>query len=129
MGCPTKVRLEDSCVFSICCHDPDTGVLTDADSVPTYRVYENETEIPVYGGNMAKLDDTNSTGFYTSKIACTRRNGFEVSKSYNIYIEATIDGDTGGISYAFRILPPYGRTPLSMSLKDKSLSIGINFKV
>jgi hypothetical protein len=50
---------------------------------------------------MAKLDDANTTGFYTEQIACTLANGFEDGKSYTIYIEATVDGDTGGICYGF----------------------------
>jgi len=37
-------------------------------------------------------------------IACTASNGFENGRSYTIYIEATVDSDTGGISYGFRAL-------------------------
>jgi hypothetical protein len=53
---------------------------------------------------MAKLDDANTTGFYTELIACTAGNGFESGKPYTVYIEATVDSDTGGISYAFRVI-------------------------
>lgn len=103
MGCPAEVVLENNLVFSICTHDPDTGVLTDADSAPSYRVYEEETETPILTGSMAVLDDANTTGFYTELIACTEANGFETSKTYTIYIEATVDGDTGGIAYGFTV--------------------------
>ena len=103
MGCQTQCSLGSSLTFSICTHDPDTGTLTDADSAPTYRVYEDETSTPILTGTMAKLDDANTTGFYSEQIACTAANGFELNKSYNIYIEATVDSDTGGISYGFRI--------------------------
>jgi hypothetical protein len=103
MGCQTEVEIEKNCTFSICCHDPDTGVLTDADVAPSYRVYEDETVVPILTGNMALLDAVNTTGFYTEQIACTAANGFEVDKSYTIYIEATVDGDTGGISYGLLI--------------------------
>ena len=105
MSCQTKVGLEDSITFSICTHDPDTGVLTDADALPSFRVYEDETAAPVAGGSMAKLDDANSTGLYASKIACTSRNGYNVSKTYTIYIEATVDSDKGGMCYAFVVKP------------------------
>jgi len=101
MGCPSMVLLEDSLVFSIVCHDPDTGVLSDASSAPTWRLYEDETATPILTGSMAKLDDANTTGFYTEQIDCTAVNGFESRKSYTVYIEATVDSDTGGISYAF----------------------------
>jgi len=103
MGCPSVIELEKNCVFSICTHDPDTGVLTDADAAPAYRVYEEETDPPILTGEMAKLDDDDTTGFYTESIACTAANGFEVGKSYTVYIQATVDSDTGGICYGFTI--------------------------
>lgn len=102
MGCPSDVLIGDNLVFSICTHDPSTGVLTDADSPPTYRIYEDETATPILTGSMAKLDDSNTTGFYTESIACTAANGFEDGKTYTVYIEATVGGDTGGITFGFK---------------------------
>ena len=104
MGCPDSVILGNDLVFSVTTHDPDTGVLTDAGAVPSYRIYEDETATSILTGNMAKLDDANTTGFYTELIACTAANGFESGKPYTVYIEATVDSDTGGISYAFRVI-------------------------
>jgi len=98
MGCPASVEIGDNLVFSITTHDPDTGVLTDADAVPAYRIYEDETATPILTGNMSKLDDAGTTGFYTEIIACTAGNGFENGKTYTVYIKATVDSDTGGIS-------------------------------
>lgn len=109
MGCPSQVEIGDSLVFSICTHDPDTGVLTDADAVPSYRVYEDETDPPILTGNMAKLDDDDTTGFYTESIACTAGNGFEAGKSYTIYISATVDSDTGGICFGFKAVDTESR--------------------
>lgn len=103
MGCQSGVDLGDNLTFSVCTHDPDTGVLTDADSVPSYRLYEDETTTPIATGDMAKLDDANTTGFYTEQVACTAANGYERGKTYTVYIEATVDSDTGGITYAFRV--------------------------
>ena len=102
MGCQGEVDIESNLTFSVCTHDPDTGALTDADSVPTYRIYEDETATAILTGSMAKLDDANTTGFYTELIACTAANGFESGKSYTIYIQATVDGDQGGIAYGFK---------------------------
>ena len=106
MGCQSEVYIGDSLTFSVCTHDPDTGVLTDADAVPDYRVYEDETGTAILTGSMAKLDDANTVGFYTEQIACTAANGFEDGKSYTVYIEATVDSDTGGICYGFRAQTP-----------------------
>jgi len=102
MGCPTEVEIGDNLVFSVCTHDPDTGVLTDADAVPDYRIYEDETGTAILTGSMAKLDDANTTGFYSESIACTSGNGFENGKTYTIYIEATVDSDEGGMCYGFK---------------------------
>jgi len=102
MGCQSEVTIGDYLTFSICTHDPDTGALTDADSAPAYRVYEDETATAILTGTMTKLDDVNTLGFYTERIECSAGNGFEDGKSYTIYIEATVDSDTGGIAYAFR---------------------------
>jgi hypothetical protein len=102
MGCPASVEIGDNLVFSICTHDPDTGVLTDADSAPAYRVYEDETSTAILSGTMAILDTSNTTGFYTESLACTSGNGFEAGKTYTVYIEATVDGDKGGIAYGFK---------------------------
>jgi len=106
MGCPSSVDLGDNLVFSVTTHHPDTGLLTDADAVPAYWIYEDETAVAILTGNMAKLDDANTTGFYSELIACTTANGFEVGKTYSPYIEATVDGVKGGISYAFKVNRP-----------------------
>ena len=101
MGCPPFVLIGNNLVFSITTHDPDTGILTDADAAPDYRIYEDETGTAILTGSMAKLDDANTTGFYTELTPCTAANGFEDKRTYTIYIEATVDGDTGGIAYSF----------------------------
>jgi hypothetical protein len=101
MGCPSSVVIGNTLTFSICTHDPDTGQLADADTLPAYRVYEDETATPILTGTMAKLDDANTLGFYTERITCSAANGFENGKMYTIYIEATVDSTTGGIAYGF----------------------------
>ncbi|MGD8238256.1 MAG: hypothetical protein PVH68_06885 [Armatimonadota bacterium] len=101
MGCPSDVKIGDDLVFTITTHDPDTGVVTDADSAPAYRVYEEETGTAILTGTMAKLDDANTTGFYSESIACTSANGFEDGKTYSVYVEATVDSDKGAISFGF----------------------------
>jgi len=102
MGCQSDANIGENLTFSITTHDPDTGVLTDADAAPAYRIYENETAVPILTGTMDLLDAVNTTGFYAETIAVSLANGFEDGKSYTIYITATVDGDTGGICYGFR---------------------------
>jgi hypothetical protein len=106
MGSPSFVIIGNTLTFSIATHDPDTGVLTDDDAVPDYWVFEDETGVSINPTTpaadvMAKLDDAHTTGFYTEKITCSAANGYEHGKTYTIYIEATVGGDKGGISFAF----------------------------
>lgn len=101
MGSQARVTIGNFLTFGICTHDPDTGESTDTDFAPIYRVYEDETIPPILTGSMAKLDDANTTGFYTERIACSEANGFEDGKSYTIFIQATVFGSTGGISFSF----------------------------
>jgi len=135
MGCQSIAILGHPLTFSITTHDPDTGVLTDADAAPAYRVYEDETAVAITNGNMALLDAANTTGFYSEQIVITTAAGYELYKSYNIYIEATVDSDTGGISYGFIVLPALVATSVAVSaalesgvimiLRGDSLSVSI----
>lgn len=103
MGCPTQITLEDNLTFTVTTHAV-AGGQADADSAPTYRVYEEETGTAILTGTMAKLDDANTLGFYSEQIAGTAANGFESGKSYSIYITATVSGTTGAISYGFTVI-------------------------
>lgn len=108
MGCPESVIIGKNLVFSITTHDPDTGVATDADAVPQYRIYEDVNEAAILTGNMddgtgpaSQFNNADTTGFYMKQIACTAGNGFREGRTYTIYIDAVVDGDQGSISYAF----------------------------
>ena len=84
-------------------HRFDTGVATDADSAPSYRVYEDETGTPILTGSMALLDSSNTAGFYSEQLSLTAGNGFERGKSYTIYISATVNAVTGTMSHTFQV--------------------------
>lgn len=86
--------IDDFLTFYANTHAPSTGAATDADSVPTYRVYEDETATPILTGSMALLDTANTTGFYSERIQLTAANGFEKGKQYAVYVSATIGGVT-----------------------------------
>lgn len=93
LGC---FAIDDYLAFYCNTHTPATGAITDADAVPPYRIYEDEADTPILTGNMAKLDDANTVGFYSEQIQLTAGNGFEEDKSYCIRILPTV----GGVSYA-----------------------------
>jgi hypothetical protein len=96
-------QIDDLLTFVCNTHRVDTGVATDADSVPSYRVYEDETTTPILTGSMALLDSANTAGLYSEQITLSAANGFELSKSYTIYISATVNGVTGTMSHTLGI--------------------------
>lgn len=95
--------IDDLITFTCNTHSPTTGAATDADSDPAYRVYEDETGTAILTGVLSKLDDSNTTGFYSEQITLSAANGFENGKSYNIYIAAAVGAVTGTMSHYFQV--------------------------
>lgn len=96
-------KIDDDLTFCVNTHAAATGAATDADAVPAFRVYEDETGTPIGTGNMAKLDDANTVGFYSEQINLIAASGFEKGKTYNIYVSAAVSSVTGTISHLFQI--------------------------
>ena len=96
-------KIDDYLTFPVNTHTPATGAATDADAVPTWRIYEDETGTAIATGSTAKLDDTNTTGFYSERIQLLAATGFEAGKSYTIYISATVGAIVGTMSHTFQI--------------------------
>ena len=96
-------HIDDTLTFSVTTHAVGNGTLTDADAVPAFRVYEDETGTAILTGNMSKLDDTNTTGFYSEQLTLSAANGFEAGKSYNIYVSAAVNSITGATSGGFKV--------------------------
>src|SRR5512139_1170862 len=94
--------IDDYLTFAVNTHN-NKGQARDADSVPTYRLYEDETATPLLTGNMALLDGSNTVGFYSEQIQLTAANGFELDKIYTIYVTATVQGVQGTISHLFQV--------------------------
>lgn len=81
-----------------------TGAATDADSTPTFAVYEESTDTDIgIGGNMTKR--TSLTGDYRASFTASAANGFELGKWYAVIGSATIGGvATKGVLMRFRIV-------------------------
>lgn len=82
--------IDDVLTFAVNTHSPTTGAESDADEVPTYRVYEGETATPIVTGSMALLDDANTVGLYSEAITLSAANGYEAGKSYTLRIRAVV---------------------------------------
>lgn len=96
-------KIDDLLTFCANTHRFDTGAATDSDSVPTYRVYEDETGAAILTGSMALLDGSNTAGFYSEQITLSAANGFEKGKCYSIYITATVNSVAGATHHTFQI--------------------------
>lgn len=96
-------QVDDVLTFTVTTHTFATGALTDADGNPSYRVYEDETGTAILTGTMAKLDDANTTGYYSEQITLSAANGFEVGKTYSVYITAAVSSVTGGCVRSFQV--------------------------
>lgn len=96
-------KIDDYLTFGCNTHRFDTGAATDADSVPAYRIYEDETATPILTGSTALLDSVNTAGFYSERVQLTAANGLEKGKTYTIYITATVNSIEGTMSHSFQI--------------------------
>jgi hypothetical protein len=96
-------KINDYLTFTANTHDANTGLATDADSVPAYRIYEDETGTAILTGTMTFLDPTHTVGFYSERIDLSAANGFEKGKSYHIYVFAMVDSVNGTTSHNFQI--------------------------
>jgi len=100
MACQTQCIIGESLTFTIQARDA-SGAPVDATGDLSYKVYEDETATQILSGTMAKLDDSNTTGFYSEQINCTASNGFESYKSYTIRITGTVSGVSVAKTYTF----------------------------
>jgi len=113
MGCPTQGILGKTLVFTVQARDATgAAVDLDADAKPTYKVYEDETGDEMDSGTMAKLDDTDTDGFYSEELTITAANGYDAYKHYTIRIEGTVDGIDLICVYTFMVI---GRAAITVS--------------
>lgn len=73
------------------CHTT-AGQVSDADSLPTAEVFEDESDTSIYTPTVSKR--TSKTGDYRVAVPLLLANGFEVGKCYNIIVTATVGGIT-----------------------------------
>lgn len=88
------IPLDEVLHFDCVTHHPTTGAVTDADSTPTFAVYEEATDTDIgIGGNLTKR--TSLTGNYRGTFTASAANGFEVGKWYSIIASATVNAIAG----------------------------------
>jgi hypothetical protein len=78
-----------------------TGAAADAESVPSWRVYEDDTITPVTTGSFSTLNAM--TGFYVAAITLAAAIGYESGKTYAVRTAATVAGIIGADVHTFQI--------------------------
>ena len=82
---------------------PDTGSATNADSLPSYRVYANLTSTPLTSGVFSLIDGANINGFYAAQFVLSTTHGFSASGTYCVRKAAAISTILGATLDVFRI--------------------------
>lgn len=119
-------KIGDVVTFTANTHSPTTGAATDADSVPVYRVYENETGAPLLTGSMMLLDSDNTDGFYSEQITLSEASGFEKGKTYTVYIGAAVGGVAGSVAHKFQIEAEVDANTVSGSVASVTGTVNAN---
>jgi hypothetical protein len=99
------VPIDEVVYFDVTTHDPSTGAITDADSTPTFEVFEEATDTDIgVGGNLTKR--TSKTGNYRGTFTASAANGFEAGKWYSVIASATVNAIAAkAVAKSFRCGP------------------------
>lgn len=99
----TNIPIDEVVHFDAITSD-NTGAATDADSTPTWAVFEEDTDTSIVDDDFTKR--TSLTGNYRGSFTVSAANGFEVGKYYSVIGTATVNSTTGKCVCAmFRCVP------------------------
>lgn len=132
MGCPSFWEIGKTLTFNMFTHDPDDGVVSDADQTPFFKIYDSLTGGLVDSGNMTKMGGTDTVGLYSGQTDVSQANGYEEGRLYTVYVEAAVDGVIGAKSYGFEVVSGDGWKKMILTGFDaqsqKSVQISGRYK-
>lgn len=101
----SRLPIDEVVTFDVVTHNPSTGSVSDADSTPTFEVFEDTTDTDIgVGGNLTKR--TSKTGNYRGSFTASAANGFEAGKWYNVIASATVGGISAkSVAKSFMCVP------------------------
>ena len=82
-------KLGDLITFDFTTHNPSTGMVQDADSLPTCKVFKDDNDSAILIPTVIKR--IGETGDYKVSIEGTVGNGFEVGRTYNVIVSVTVN--------------------------------------
>jgi hypothetical protein len=95
----------DEVIFFDAITSDSSGAAVDADSTPTFSVFEEANDTPILSAqNFTKR--TALDGNYRGTATLSAANGFEVGKWYSVVASATVDSVAGkAVVKSFRVVP------------------------
>jgi hypothetical protein len=99
------VPIDEVVHFDVTTHRVDTGAVSDADSAPTFDVFEEATDTPILD-DQTMTKRTSLTGDYRGSFTASAANGFEAGKWYSVVVTATVNSVTAKeVAKNFRVAP------------------------
>jgi len=83
-------KLNDIITLDFTTHNSFTGAVQDTDLIPTCEIFEDDNDTAILTPTVTKR--IGKTGNYKISIEAIIGNGFEIGKSYNVIISATVNG-------------------------------------
>ena len=90
-----NVKLESSVTFDFITSSFSTGAAADADSTPSFEVFEDATDTALTLSTSSIAKRTGKTGNYRATFTVAAADGFEAGKSYNVVASATVSSVAG----------------------------------
>jgi len=99
------IPVDEVVYFDVITSTPSTSAAVDADSAPTFAVYEEATDTAILDAQtMTKR--TALTGNYRGTFTASAANGFEAGKWYNVVATGVVGSVTGKcVAMRFRVAP------------------------
>ena len=81
-----------------------SNVPTDADTAPTYRVYELPSETPLTTGTSAAFDASNTDGVYLVSFTAAGGSGYDKGTTYTVRVLETVSSTQHAATYTFTVV-------------------------
>jgi hypothetical protein len=98
------IPIDEVVHFDITTHHPTTSAATNADSTPSFDVFEEANDTPILAAQ--SFTSRSITGLYRGTFTASVANGFEAGKWYSVVASATVNAIAAkSVSMVFRVSP------------------------
>lgn len=114
-------KLEDITYVTVQTSSVTTGAATDAETAPTWRMYEDNTATPVTTGSFSTLNA--QAGFYVAAITLAAAIGYEKGKSYSLRVAATVGAVIGADVHSLQIEAEVDANAVSVTVNANPVAL------